>query len=73
MLSRAMRVPRAALPLRARAAVAPQSFAMGARAVTTNAASSQLSHSVPEVGDCLFAWMVGALMATVACKLLSSN
>lgn len=48
MLSRAMRVPRAALPLRARAAVAPQSFAMGARAVTTNAASSQLSHSVPE-------------------------
>lgn len=45
MLSRAMRVPRAALPLRARAA-APVSFA---RSVTTNAASSQLSHSVPEV------------------------
>jgi len=51
MLSRAMRVPRAALPLRARAAVAPPSFAMGARAVTTDAASSQLTHSVPESDD----------------------
>lgn len=49
MLSNALRVTRAAprvLPVRARAA-AP--FAIAARSVTTDAASSSLNHSVPQV------------------------
>lgn len=46
MLSRALRVPRAALPVRPRA-VAP--FAAASRFVTTDAASSSLNSKVPEV------------------------
>lgn len=46
MFSRALRVPRA-LPLSARARAAP--FALAVRSVTTDAASSSLSNSVPQV------------------------